>query len=139
MTLPILLPAWIPSWLPFLILALGVLYLLVFLLMPFSVFGLKGRLEGIEARLDEIQAEMRRLTLRLPELPGNGKYEEEPFMLPEPPTGVAAETRCPPIPPAPQVQAAEDSLRSASRLRGRPELGVRAARVRAEPRLDWPQ
>ena len=35
--------------------------------MPFSVFGVKGRLDGVEARLDEIQAEIRALSLRLPE------------------------------------------------------------------------
>ena len=38
----------------------------MFLFMPFSVFGVKGRLEAVEARLDEIQGEIRSLVLRLP-------------------------------------------------------------------------
>jgi hypothetical protein len=66
------------------------LYLLIFLLMPFSVFGVKGRLEGLEARLDEIQSEIRLLTLRLPET-GRGRYDDMPIH-PEP--------GAPPIPPA---------------------------------------
>jgi len=138
MTLPFVLPAWMPWWLPMLVLALGVLYLLAFLLMPFSVFGLKGRLEGVEARLDEIQMELRRLALRLPEPAGDGAYEEEPVALPLPPRRSAAGTRRPPIPPAPQIPVEQDALRSASAFEGRHELGARATRARAEPRLDWP-
>ena len=47
---------------------LAALFLFVmFLFMPFSVFGVKSRLEAIEARLDEIQGEIRSLSLRLPE------------------------------------------------------------------------
>lgn len=136
MTLPFALPAWVPWWLFFLVLALGVLYLLAFLVMPFSVFGLRGRLEGIEARLDEIQMEMRRLTLRLPDMAGNGEYEEEPLALPLPPGRWAAETRGPPIPPAPAVSAAEGPVRPAPGRGG----GVSAARGRrTEPRINWPQ
>jgi hypothetical protein len=43
--------------------ALIVLLLLAgcFLLMPFSVFGLKGRLDAIETQLDEMRAEIRAL------------------------------------------------------------------------------
>ncbi len=59
----------------------GALFALAFLAMPFSVFGLKGRLDGVEARLDEIQREIRSLALRLPE-PGRAgharvEYEED--------------------------------------------------------------
>ncbi len=42
--------------------------------MPFSVIGVKGRLEGVEARLDEIQGEIRSLALRLPD-PGRQELE----------------------------------------------------------------
>ena len=35
-----------------------------FLLMPFSVFGLKGRLDAIETQLDEMRAEIRALLAR---------------------------------------------------------------------------
>src|SRR3954471_9377829 len=67
MTLPISLPDWLPSWVPIAVLVPALLYLLVFLLMPFSVIGVKGRLEAIEERLDEIQGEIRTLGLRMPE------------------------------------------------------------------------
>ncbi len=67
MQLPFTLPDWAPPWVGFVIIVVGVLFLLAFLLMPFNVFGLKGRLDGVEARLDEIQKEIRALVLRLPE------------------------------------------------------------------------
>lgn len=46
--------------------ALCVLLLLAgcLLLMPFSVFGVKGRLDAIEAQLDEMRAEMRAMLAR---------------------------------------------------------------------------
>ncbi len=66
---PVTLPEWMPWWMAAAILVPAVLFLLAFVLMPFNVFGLKGRLDVIEARLDEIQGEIRALALRLPELP----------------------------------------------------------------------
>jgi Tfp pilus assembly protein PilO len=49
--------------------ALLVLLLLAgcLLVMPFSVFGLKGRLDAIEAQLDELRADLRGLSARLAE------------------------------------------------------------------------
>ena len=67
MTLPFALPDWVPWWVSIVVIVPVVLFVLAFLLMPFSVFGVKGRLEGVEARLDEIQGEIRSLALRLPE------------------------------------------------------------------------
>ncbi len=61
------LPSWVPWWLPLLVLVPGVVWLLAMLPMPFAVLGLRGRLEGIEARLDELQQEIRTLALRMPE------------------------------------------------------------------------
>ena len=61
------LPSWVPWWLPLLVLVPGVAWLLAMLPMPFAVLGLRSRLEGIEVRLDEVQAEIRSLALRLPE------------------------------------------------------------------------
>lgn len=61
------LPSWVPWWLPLLVLVPGVVWLLAMLPMPFAVLGQRSRLEGIEARLDELQAEIRSLALRLPE------------------------------------------------------------------------
>jgi len=50
----IALPDWLPWWVPLVLLVPTVLWALSFLFMPFSVFGVKSRLEVIEARLDEI-------------------------------------------------------------------------------------
>ncbi len=68
---PLPLPDWVPWWANLAILIAVSLFALMFLLMPFAVFGVKGRLEALEARLDEIQGEIRSLSLRLPE-PGLG-------------------------------------------------------------------
>ncbi len=91
------------------------------LLMPFSVFGVKGRLEAMEAQLDEIRAELRALAARLPESRGGGlssRYAETEIDLPD---------------PAPRADAA---------LRGSPGFPARRP-ARTEPRLgpraDWPK
>ena len=111
------LPGGLPWWLTLAILVPLALYALLFLAMPFSVFGVKGRLEAMEARLDEIQEEIRSLSLRLPEpsslanaAPGTPVREPEPD-LPRLSPDPASQRR--PIPQA------------------RPP--------RAEPRLDWPR
>ncbi len=66
MNLPFTLPDWLPAW-AFLLLALpALLYLFVFLLMPFSVFGVKARLETLETQLEAIQEELRNLSSRTP-------------------------------------------------------------------------
>ena len=64
------LPDWLPPWMQIVVTAAIVLIGLMFAAMPFSVFGVKGRLDIIEARLDEIQNEIRALSLRLPESEG---------------------------------------------------------------------
>ena len=100
MTSPLPLPDWVPWWIH-LVLLLGILLFgLLFLLMPFSVFGVKARLEGVEARLDEIQGEIRSLALRLPEpLEADTSYIS-------PGIGPGADRypggSGPPIPPAPR-------------------------------------
>lgn len=76
MTLPYTLPDWVPWWVSLVVIVPAILLALAFLCMPFSVFGVKGRLEGVEARLDEIQGEIRSLALRLPER--LERYERDP-------------------------------------------------------------
>jgi len=64
MNLPFSLPDWMPGWV-FLLLALPVLlYLLAFLLMPFSVFGVKSRIEALEAQIDALHEDVRTMTMR---------------------------------------------------------------------------
>lgn len=109
MNLPIALPAWLPWWASLVLLVAVVLWGLAFLLVPFSVIGVKARLEGLEARLDEIQGEIRYLALRLPEHPSALPFDEvytipnEPAARAEPSIGALRRPPGilrPPIPPA---------------------------------------
>jgi hypothetical protein len=94
------LPEWLPWWVPLALLVPALLWALSFLFMPFSVFGVKSRLEAIESRLDEIQNEMRHVALRLPTAGGSGPDYDDVY-----PAGMQ-ESRTdrimsrPPIPPA---------------------------------------
>ena len=114
MTIPFAFPDWVPWWLQLLVVVVVILLGLAFLLMPFSVFGLKGRLDAIEARLDEIQGEIRSLALRLPEPARGIGYEDEPpaLRVPEPDRELRSR---PPIPPA------SWGGRAAAQSRGRAE------------------
>ncbi len=109
----------LPSWVGLLVLiAIGV-SLLALLAMPYAVFGVKSRLEAVEAELADLRSEIRAL-LRHPNAAARATVEEdyvappsrrtEPRIAPPEPTRV-------PVPP--------------------PE--ARTVRGRAEPRLDWPR
>jgi len=141
MTLPFTLPDWMPWWVPIVLLVPAILYGLAFLFMPFSVIGVKGRLETIEARLDEIQGEIRSLVLRMPEpsraLDFEEVYGQDALLRPVAPPVPAR----PPIPPASHelddVDAPRDNGRQGfGRTGARPETRPPS---RAEPRLDWPR
>ena len=113
MTSPLPLPDWVPWWVH-LVLLLGLsLFGLLFLLMPFSVFGVKARLEGVEARLDEIQGEIRSLALRLPEPLGSVGGSDGGYVGPEGDMGYAS----PPV--APRRDAAPRVVRPADRTEPR--------------------
>jgi hypothetical protein len=139
-------PDWLPWWVQVAVLVPVVFLVLAQLAVPFSVFGVKARLEAIEARLDEIQSEIRSLTLRLPERAQHDLYEEPPEparyrrpapLAPRPPPSVVR----PPIPPARLDE--EDDAPPISRLAARraPDPARPAPRPeeRAEPRLNWPR
>jgi len=120
------------------------------LIMPFSVFGVKSRLEALETRLEEIQNEIRNLALRFPAggLPAPDYDEVYPPRLHEAPPPERVFTR-PPIPPARHELAtahAEDArTEPAMQDRPPPAPTARPARrndavsraTRSEPRLDW--
>ncbi len=125
MALPFTLPDWAPPWASFVIVSVAVLFLLAFLLMPFSVFGLKGRLDGLEARLDDIQHDIRSLALRLPDV-GRVEFEPEPE-LPPPVRAAWQDAPRPPLPPRP---APPDSPAPPSNRRVAPDRALRS-----EPRL----
>jgi len=151
--LPFALPDWLPWWVPLLLLVPALLYALAFLFMPFSVIGVKGRLDVIEARLDEIQGEIRSLSLRLRE-PGATDYRGADFEEVYAPRQDDAarrgsqQTARPPIPPAaheleepaPRVPAQGWAGRTPRRDAPRPAASGRSeGSGRAEPRVDWPR
>lgn len=58
-----------PGWTGLAALLVLLLLILAFLTMPFSVFGVKTRLEAMETQLDEMQAELRAMSARLADAP----------------------------------------------------------------------
>jgi hypothetical protein len=125
----------LPDWTGLLALILLTLVGLAYLLMPFAVFGVKGRLEAIEAQLDEIQAEMRSLGMRGVAGGGGAELARRSAALAaddwvDPPSmrrGAAA-SATPEEEPSPRVSPPIPP--PARWPDGRP--------TRAEPRLDWP-
>lgn len=120
-----------PEWTGLLLLALVLLCAAAFLLMPFSVFGVKPRLEALEVQLDEIQTEIRELALRLQDpavarrfapQPPTDDWTEPPALAARSPQRDAAPRIVPPVPPPAAY----------------PDPRGRAA-PRAEPKLDWPR
>jgi hypothetical protein len=147
----ITLPEWLPSWVPLVVLVLASLWALSLLFMPFSVFGVKSRLEMIEARLDEIQNEIRHVALRLPAGGAASGPDYDDVYPPRMQEPRAERTMSrPPIPPArhelynapdqdmPGVPPLEDRAPPPPNARParRPEPPV-ARPPRSEPRLDW--
>ncbi len=135
-----MLPDWVPWWALLGVAVPVLLYLLVFLLMPFSVVGVKGRLDVIDARLDELHNEIRILSLRLPD--SNGSHPVPGGFRPPVPPSAEPESR----------QTAQSYERAAYRGQSRkedarapdeneaPSRRSPAARPgRAEPRLNWPR
>ena len=149
MNFPFPLPDWMPWWAPTIVLVLVLLWLLAFLLVPFSVIGVKSRLDGLEARLDEIQAEIRTLTLRLPgaghSVEFDDLYAAPPDPVPPPPPRRQANPFArPPIPPAAhELDQDRDQPLAAppppSDGLGRQRRTEPPREGRTEPRLDWPR
>lgn len=108
-----------PEWTGLLALLLLLLVGLAYLLMPFGVFGVKGRLDALEAQLDEIQADLRNLALRLPDANRRATHDDW-VEVPAPRRAAEEPVRAtPPVPPPATW----------------PESGRGS---RSEPRLDWP-
>ena len=139
MTLPFAFPDWMPWYLQLIVVVAAILAGLAFLAMPFSVFGLKSRLDTLESRLDDIQSDLRTLTQRLPE-PARGPYDA-PAILRAATATPPRETAPPPPPPIPPTawdpEPPPREIRSPT-LRAAARLGD-AARERAEPRLGRPR
>ena len=135
MNLPFDLPTWLPWWVPLVILIPILLWLLAFLLVPFSVIGVKSRIDGLEARLDEIHADLRTLVLRTPESVQAVDFDEVYTPPAPPPPPQERIIRRPPIPPPIHQMDETDRPRRADQ--SAPAQPQR--RSRTEPRLDWPR
>ncbi len=117
MTFPFVLPDWLPWWVTLVLIVPCMLYGLALLVMPFAVLGVKSRLDAIDLRLDEIQGEIRALSLRMREPVERRQGSDEVTI--DPPSR-------PPIPPAHPLWS------TGSR-------GAAADGVRTEPRLSRPR
>ena len=67
----------LPEWSGVAALVALLLVALAYLLMPFSVFGVKGRLDALEAQLDEIRDEIRGLSIRMSDSPRRAAAAED--------------------------------------------------------------
>lgn len=103
----------LPAWSGLVSLLLLAFVLLAWVAMPFSVFGVKSRLDMLEAQLDEIQGEIRALGMRL-----------------------ADEARPGPAVTTDYVEVVAPRRDQPAEFRARPPVPPPAARP--EPRLDWP-
>jgi hypothetical protein len=141
MNMPFALPDWVPWWVPLVLLVPALLYALAFLFMPFSVLGVKTRLEVIEARLDEIQQEIRHVALRLPIGPQAVDFEDVYAPISQVQRREPSVGDRPPIPPSAQdlydddepVERAPPAPNTRPARRQEPQI-VRPQR--SEPRLD---
>lgn len=148
MSLPFAVPDWMPGWLMLALAIPVLLWCLAFLMVPFSVFGVKARLEALENEIQELNEQMRVMQLRAAgagpvtsparaqatydELPNfaqikRARMDPEPLPVQEPPPA-----KYPPI-PTPQPRSAFSS-RDAMVPRERPVAPPRPRRT--EPRLD---
>jgi hypothetical protein len=108
------LPDWLPWWAVIALLVPMAFYLALFLLMPFSTFGLRARLRDMELRIDALHEDIRALTLRLPER-GGSRHDD-------------ALLRQPPIPPAMRESGPREGHRGLE-----PREASRALEPREEP------
>jgi hypothetical protein len=133
------LPDWMPWWAVVAVLVPVAFYLALFLLMPFSTFGLRAKLREMEGQIEALHEEVRSLTLRLPERgfgPARGlgadDYAEPPLQPPIPPAA-----REPRPGPAPRGGGFGDPMadRMLAYMRDKAQSDLdRAGGERAEPR-----
>ncbi|WP_025840843.1 hypothetical protein [Asaia platycodi] len=89
------LPLWMQFLAGFILLGLG----LMFILMPFSIFGVKPRLEEVELQLNEVRAELRIIAMRLAQGGSETGPSGEPVFAPPRRSSVPVEPAAPVVTP----------------------------------------
>lgn len=142
MTFPFTLPDWLPGWVVLLLALPALLWACAFLLMPFSVFGVKARLEALEAQINQLQDDLRIMAMRysgaLPSAPRSADVPEDvpDFARLKKARPGFAETPEPPLPPPEPRRAPGGALPGLrERLAAAPPPPASRPR-RTEPRLD---
>lgn len=136
------LPDWVPWWVPLVLLLPALLYGLAFLFMPFSVIGLKSRLESIEARLDEIQTDLRHLSVRENRVSAASADYDDLYVPVAPAPRRPEREPAPERPPIPQALYEDDAPddRPPPPPHTRPVRRMDPPAVsRQEPRVNWPR
>lgn len=76
-------PEWIPWWLQLAIVGVVIIFGICFLLMPFSVFGIKSRLTYLDHQMEDIQAQLSVLLKRIPDARERLEFKLQPVATPE--------------------------------------------------------
>lgn len=76
-------PEWMPLWFQLIIVGIVVIFGLCFLLMPFSVFGLKSRLTYLDHQMEDIQSQLRVLLKRVPDARERLEFKLQPVVTSE--------------------------------------------------------
>ena len=138
MNLPFTLPDWLPGW-AFLALAVpALLWLLAFLLVPFSTIGVKARLEALEGQVEAMHEDLRIMAMRASGALPPAARHLEPFEE-VPNFGALKRGRAdPPVTPEAARRAPIPTPTPGSSPPGRERLTPLApsVRPRREPRLD---
>lgn len=119
------LPLWMQFLTGFILLGLG----LMFILMPFSIFGVKPRLEEVELQLNEVRAELRIIAMRLAQGAGETGPSGEPIYAPprrSAPASVEATVR--PVEPVRTAEPMPWSTQAARQTSARPSSVEESAR-----------
>lgn len=76
-------PEWMPLWFQLIVIGVVVIFGLCFLLMPFSVFGLKSRLTYLDHQMEDIQSQLRVLLKRIPDARERLEFKLQPVATSE--------------------------------------------------------
>ncbi|GBQ87314.1 hypothetical protein [Asaia krungthepensis] len=125
------LPLWMQFLAGFILLGLG----LMFILMPFSIFGVKPRLEEVELQLNEVRAELRIIAMRLGQnIPETGPSGEPVYAPPRRSTAAVTNPVAEPArPPEIMPWSSEASRQAAQRPAQTRDIGHRDNAVRDYP------